>query len=114
MLTAWLNPLDAARVLPDQAHVVCRGGEALGLRPDWPAFRQFVLLQVLQHVLHAEQMGLQMGMSRASRGRGRAVNILHTHRVSSVSAAQQSSVRGNIESGAAKVDGACKAAEAEQ
>lgn len=78
LLTAWLNPLDAARVLANQAHIV-RGSQARGLRLQGFALSQFVLLQVLQHVFHTQQMGLQMGVSGASWGRGRTVVMFHTN-----------------------------------
>lgn len=78
LLTTGLNPLDAARVLANQAHIVGRGGQALGLGFQGSAFSQLVLLHVLQHVFHAQQVGLQVGVGGASRGRGGAGIRFHT------------------------------------
>ena len=58
MLTAGLNPLDAARVLADQAHIVSGGGQVLRLRLQGSAFSQLVFLHMLQHFFHAQQVVL--------------------------------------------------------
>jgi len=66
-LTTGLNPLDASRVLANQTDIIRRSRRAVGL--DGSALSQLVLLQMPQHVLYT----LQVGSSRTSRRRSRAV-----------------------------------------